>query len=159
MLDHMVIRLGKYLRIIGYDADWDMSIRTHDLIQRANATGRIFVTRNTHLTEQYPTVRQSIILSETNPALQFKMIVEKFSLDTQTQLFSRCIHCNVKLSEVMDKREVEDRVHPNVYQRQARFFRCPHCSTIFWHGSHVTNICRKLSLIDSPFTTSSKLMR
>jgi len=146
MMDHMVIRLGKYLRIIGYDAEWDMGVRTHDLIQRANATGRIFVTRNTHLAEQYPPVRDGIILSETDPALQFRTLVEKFGLDTQTDLFSRCIQCNVILDALADKSVAEALVHPNVYRRQKHFFRCPHCGTIFWHGSHVANTCRKLGI-------------
>jgi uncharacterized protein with PIN domain len=146
MIDHMVIRLGKNLRIIGYDADWDTGVRTHDLIQRANATGRIFVTRNTHLAEQYPPVRNGIILSETDPVRQFRTVVEELGLDTQSDLFSRCIRCNVKLDTLVDKNEASALVHPNVYQRQERFFRCPHCGTIFWHGSHVANTCRKLGL-------------
>ena len=147
MMDHMVIRLGKYLRIIGYDAEWDVGVRTHDLIQRANATGRIFVSRNTQLAEQYPPTRTGIILTETDPTLQFRTLVKKLGLDTQTSLFSRCIRCNVELSAVVDKQEVRERVHPNVYLRQERFFCCPHCGTIFWLGTHVANTRRKLSLL------------
>jgi len=146
MIDHMVVRLGKYLRIIGYDAEWDMGVRTHDLIQRANVTGRFFVTRNTHLAEQYPQVRDGIVLSETDPVLQFRALVDKLGLDTQSGLFSRCIRCNVALDALADKRVAEALVHPNVYRRQDRFFRCPHCGTIFWHGSHVANTCAKLGL-------------
>lgn len=146
MMDHMVIRLGKYLRVVGYDAEWDMGIRTHDLIQRANAEGRIFITRNTHLTEQFPPVHAVMVLSKTDPALQFGIVAEKLNLDTRTRLFSRCIRCNVELTGVMEKQEAETRVHPNVYARQDRFFRCPQCDTIFWHGSHVANTCRKLGL-------------
>lgn len=146
MMDHMVIKLGKYLRIIGYDAEWDMGIRTHDLIQRANATGRIFITRNSHLAEQFPPAHASLILSETDPALQLRMLAEKFALDTQAALFSRCIRCNVELAAVANKQDAQPLVHPNVYRRQERFFRCPHCNTIFWHGSHVTNTCRKLGI-------------
>jgi len=149
MIDHMVIRLGKYLRIIGYDAEWVMGVRTHDLIQRANETGRIFVTRNTHLAEQYPRVRYGIILSENDPALQFRILVEKLGLNTQNDLFSRCIRCNVILDLMADKSVAEALVHPNVYRRQEHFFRCPHCGTIFWHGSHVANTCRKLCISDS----------
>lgn len=146
MVDHMVIRLGKYLRIIGYDAEWDLEVRTHDLIQRANLTGRVFVTRNTHLAEQYPPVREGVILSETDPVRQFRILVEKFGLDTRAGLFSRCIRCNVALSAMADKKDAEGWVHPNVYLRQEHFFKCLHCGTIFWHGSHVINTCRKLGI-------------
>ena len=34
MVDHMLIKLGKYLRILGYDAAWDDGVRTHELILR-----------------------------------------------------------------------------------------------------------------------------
>lgn len=146
MMDHMVIRLGKYLRIIGYDAAWDLELRTHDLILQANAAGRIFVTRNTHLAEQFPPARDAMLLVETDPARQFDRLVSHLGLDTRSRLFSRCIRCNVALAPVPDKRSVESRVHPNVYQRQPRFFECPHCGTVFWHGSHVANTCRKLGL-------------
>lgn len=146
MMDHMVIRLGKYLRIIGYDAEWDMGLRTHDLICRANIEGRLFVTRNSHIREQFPPVHAVILLASTDPVQQFTTLVQQCHLDTRARLFSRCIRCNVALDEVPDKREVEFLVHPNVYQRQERFFRCPQCGTVFWHGSHVTNTCRKLRL-------------
>ena len=54
VVDHMLVKLGKYLRILGYDAAWDPAVRTHELIQRANVEGRIFLTRNGRLPEQYP---------------------------------------------------------------------------------------------------------
>jgi uncharacterized protein with PIN domain len=153
MLDHMVVRLGKYLRIVGYDAAWDLGLRTHELIQQANATGRTFVTRNRHITEQFPPVRDLILLSATDPVEQFNILVRERHLDTRGGLFSRCVRCNEPLAPLTDKAEARDRVHPNVLARQDRFFRCPHCGTVFWHGSHVSNTCRKLGL--EPPTSAS----
>ena len=46
LVDHMLIKLGKYLRIIGFDAAWDAACRTHELIKCANDEGRVFLTRN-----------------------------------------------------------------------------------------------------------------
>ena len=150
MLDHMVVRLGKYLRVIGYDAEWDLGLRTHELIQRSNAAGRIFVTRNRHLSEQSPAVRQLMLLTDADPAAQFHGLVRELNLDTRSHLFSLCIRCNERLSPIADKETIKDRVHPNVFARQERFFQCPHCGTVFWHGSHVTNTCRKLALEPPP---------
>lgn len=145
-MDHMVIRLGSYLRIIGYDADWDLGLSTRELVQKANAGQRIFITRNTRLTDQYPVAVRILILSETDPVGQFHTVVQTFGLDPQRRLFSRCIRCNVALADVADRSSVRDRVHPGVYARQQRFFACPRCGTVFWHGSHVRNTCRKLGL-------------
>lgn len=153
MLDHMVVRLGKYLRVIGYDADWDLGLRTHELIQRANATDRIFVTRNSHIAEQFPAVRRLLFVPSTDPAEQFKMLVRELHLDPRAALFSRCIRCNEPLATIAVKETIRSRVHPNVFARHERFFQCPRCGTVFWHGSHVTNTCRKLELSPPGGTT------
>jgi uncharacterized protein len=146
MVDHMVIKLGKYLRILGYDAAWDPALRTHELILRANAEARVFVTRNKHLPYQYPAPARVLVLPSTDPAEQLRQVVARFALDPRGLLFTKCIRCNVLLEPVADKREIEARVHPNVFARFEQFFRCPSCGTVFWKGSHVRNTCRKLGL-------------
>lgn len=142
----MVIRLGTYLRIAGYDADWDLDLSTRELVQRANAGNRLFVTRNTRLPHQYPMAARLLIVAETDPVLQFRTVVRTLDLDPQTGLFSRCVRCNVPLAGVADPESIRDRIHPGVFARQHRFFKCPRCGTVFWHGSHVRNTCRKLGL-------------
>ena len=144
MVDHMLIRLGKYLRILGYDAEWDTALRTHELITRANAENRVFLTRNRHLQSQYPRVANVTVLGTTDPAGQLGAVVKEHRLDTSGLLFSRCIKCNVVLEAVPGKEDIREMVHPNVYRRHDSFFRCPDCGTVFWHGSHVRNTMRKL---------------
>jgi uncharacterized protein with PIN domain len=145
-VDHMLIKLGKYLRILGFDAAWNKEVRTHALIERANAEGRIFLTRNTHIADQYPQPAKILVLNETDPVKQVHFVIQKFQLDPQARLFSKCIRCNVFLEKVGNKETVRERVHPNVYERFADFFKCPQCGTVFWKGSHVANTCRKLGL-------------
>jgi uncharacterized protein with PIN domain len=144
MIDHMLIGLGKYLRILGYDAAWDSSVRTHELIHRANADGRIFVTRNTKLPDQYPAPNRLVTVAATDPVEQLEALVAELGLDDKSYLFSRCIRCNVELREIEDRKTVEPRVHPNVCARYEKFYSCPSCDTVFWKGTHVTNTLRKL---------------
>ena len=146
VMDHMLIRVGKYLRICGFDAVWDLGVRTHELIRRANAEGRVFVTRNRHIEENYPLPREWLFLDSGAPVGQFREIVRRLHLDPAAGLFRKCIRCNVALEAVPDRNEVAPRVHPNVLARHERFQRCPHCGTVFWFGSHVDNTCRKLGL-------------
>ncbi len=146
MVDHMLIKLGKYLRILGYDAEWNFQQRTHELILKANLEGRIFVTRNTRLPHQYPAVSQLMVLTENDPQAQLQLVIEQYKLDAQSELFSKCIRCNVLLESVQDKETIREKVHPNVLARYDQFFSCPRCGTVFWHGSHVRNTCRKLKL-------------
>ncbi|MDD4870929.1 MAG: Mut7-C RNAse domain-containing protein [Kiritimatiellae bacterium] len=152
MVDHMLIKLGKYLRIIGYDAAWDKNLRTHELIVRANQENRMFLTRNTKLSHQYPAVNRVMILTTTDPVEQLSEVVNQVGLDMRSGLFSKCIKCNVVLDVVADKKEIEGFVHPNVYSRHERFFKCPVCGTVFWHGSHVANTCSKLGITQADKT-------
>jgi len=145
-VDHMLIKLGKYLRILGFDASWEPALRTHELIRRANAQHRVFLTRNRRLRDQYPCPDRSILIQSADPVAQLSEVVSGAGLDAGRSLFTRCIRCNVELSAIADKREIEDRVHPNVYACYEKFYRCPACRTVFWKGSHVRNTCRKLSL-------------
>jgi uncharacterized protein with PIN domain len=145
-MDHMLIKLGKYLRILGYDAEWDPRIRTHELIRRANAEHRLFITRNTHLSHRYPTPSRCVVLLETDPVRQLQTLMADLRLDATHGPFSKCIRCNVALGEVGDKERVRTAVHPNVFARYRRFYTCPKCGTVFWKGSHVRNTCAKLQL-------------
>jgi len=142
----MLVKLGKYLRILGYDARWDARLRTHELILQANQDGRVFLTRNTQLPQQYPPVTKVLLIVDEDAALQLRQVVSAFDLEPQQFLFSKCVQCNVPLETVSDKRDIESRIHPNVFARHRRFFTCRGCGTVFWHGSHVRNTCRKLGL-------------
>lgn len=148
IVDHMLIKLGKYLRIAGCDAAWDRSVRTHELIDRANAEGRIFLTRNTRLPDQYPPVKRLLLIRAEEPVGQLGEVVQATGLDLRRRLFSRCVRCNVALDIVPDKKQIEERVHPNVYGRYDRFYTCPSCGTVFWKGSHVHNTCTKLGIAE-----------
>jgi uncharacterized protein with PIN domain len=145
-VDHMLIKLGKYLRILGCDAVWDTSIRTHALIKRANREKRMFLTSNTHLDAQYPMPDSLLRIVSTDPVRQLAEVIEGTGLSPTGGLFSKCIKCNVPLAPVADKQTIEGRVHPNVYARYDTFYTCPGCGTVFWKGAHVRNTCRKLGI-------------
>lgn len=145
-VDHMLIKLGKYLRILGFDADWNPGLRTHELILYANREHRFFLTRNRQIAAQYPEPERYLVLASNDPAAQFEQIVSRFDLDTHAWLFSKCIRCNRRLDPVTDKESIRARVHPNVFASHEHFYTCPSCGTVFWHGSHVRNTCRKLGI-------------
>lgn len=146
MVDHMLTKLGKYLRIIGSDAEWHCPCRTQELILRATDEGRVFLTRNRRIPTEYPPPDRLMTIDATDPVEQLHEVVRAFQLDPRCLLFSRCIRCNVALLEVVNKDYVRERVHPNVIKHYDRLYTCPQCHTVFWKGSHVRNTCRKLRL-------------
>ncbi len=145
-VDHMLIGLGRYLRILGYDTYWNAALRTHELILRSNAENRIFVSRNTRLSEQYPAVDEYLIIQSEDPSAQLREVIDACGLDCSSYLFSRCVNCNVELVQVPAKEEIKARVHPNVYNRYDQFFVCPDCGQVYWKGSHVRNTITRLGL-------------
>ena len=86
MVDHMLIKLGKYLRIIGYDAEWDNTLRTHELILKANAENRLFITRNSRISHEYPRPERAHVLGETDPVRQLLNVVSSLALDRLRRL-------------------------------------------------------------------------
>jgi hypothetical protein len=146
MMDHMLVRVGKYLRIIGCDAEWDLSRRTRELIPLANVQKRIFVTCNQRLPDEYPKPDHALLLPIGDPVDQFYQILLTYRLDPLRRLFTKCIRCNVFLEEIADLETARARVPPAVLARHSRFFSCPACRTVFWFGSHVRNTCAKLGI-------------
>jgi uncharacterized protein with PIN domain len=145
LVDGMAIRLGKYLRCLGYDAEWERGVGTRELARRASAEGRVLLTRNSRLGSEIEPPERWIVLAAEDPVAQLQQVVGTLDLDRLELLFTRCIRCNVAL-EIATPEDVAARVLEPVRARHDQFFRCPRCATIFWRGSHVENTCRKLGL-------------
>ncbi|MCX7886124.1 MAG: Mut7-C RNAse domain-containing protein [Verrucomicrobiae bacterium] len=129
--DGMLLSLGRWLRLLGYDCLMQPGRPSRAVLERAVAEGRIFLTRNARLRERLPhalleraCVEQVVAerLSE-----QLREVVERFGLDTERFVFTRCLVCNEPLQRCDE-----------------RFWRCPCCQKTFWHGSHVTNSLARL---------------
>jgi uncharacterized protein len=70
-------------------------------------------------------------------------VAGRFALDTERFVFTRCLRCNAKL-RVAEKAEVGGAAPTDVLARNEKFWRCPACGRIYWHGTHVENSLRRL---------------
>jgi uncharacterized protein with PIN domain len=146
VVDASAIKLGHYLRCLGYDAEWDERAATRELARRADREGRVLLTRFTRLDEEAPRPKRCVELRSEDPLEQLGQVVGECGLDVRRWLFSRCIRCNVELERVRSRESVRARVPAGVLRRFETFFTCPRCATVFWHGTHVANTCRKLGI-------------
>jgi uncharacterized protein with PIN domain len=146
LVDASLIKLGKYLRCAGYDAEWDARATARELAARAKRDERVFVTRSTRVDFEFERPPRCVGVAGDDPVAQFHELARLLGLDLATFVFTRCIRCNVELARVADRETVRARVAPAVFERRCAFFTCPRCATVFWHGSHVENTCRKLGL-------------
>jgi uncharacterized protein with PIN domain len=145
LLDGMLIRLGKYLRCLGYDAGWERGVGTRELAGRAAAEERVFLTRNTRIGSEIPAPPRWLLVEGDDPVEQLRAVERSMGLDPEQRLFTRCIRCNVELRAAQPD-EIAARVMEAVRARHRVFFTCPSCGTVFWRGSHVENTCRKLGI-------------
>jgi len=144
LVDHMLGKLAKELRMLGYDTIYYRGEDPRQLIQLARQESRLILTRNTKLIPKRPEDR-IVKVMEDQPLLQLRELAQKeyISLDGET-LFSRCLVCNTLLDEI-PREEVQGRVPDFIFYQQREFSQCPQCQRIYWQGSHHENMKRKIN--------------
>jgi uncharacterized protein with PIN domain len=143
LVDRMLGKLAKGLRMLGYDTIYYRGEDTQPMIQLARQEGRMILTRNTKLKAKRSEDR-ILIVTEDNPFLQLKQLIQKghISFNEET-LFSRCLLCNVLLDEVT-REEAAGKVPEFIFYQQKTFFRCPQCQKIYWPGSHQEKMQKRM---------------
>ena len=145
IVDENVIKLGRWLRMLGVDAAFYPISSDNELVRIAIRENRIILTRDRHFLDRRV---KCFLLKSSDPIEQLCQVIEEFGIEVSEERFlSRCLECNVPIEEVKDKAEIKDLVPPYVYKTQKRFYRCPKCGKIFWSGTHVRNMRKKLGPI------------
>jgi uncharacterized protein with PIN domain len=140
--DRMLGKLAKGLRMLGYDTIYWRG-ETKAILEVAKKGGRILLTRNKNLHGGRDGPKVVFIYSD-NPQEQLKELITELNLSIEDSRFtSRCLRCNGLLVPTR-KEEVEDRVPDFVYQTQKDFCHCKICGKIYWKGSHLQNMKRRI---------------
>ncbi len=133
LCDHMVGRLARWLRILGYDTIYLRTRTKLDLIREALTEGRITVTRDARLAESRGL--RTLRLRSDHVEEQLAQLIRELHLDASPRL-TRCVECNEEL-RLMAKATVKSRVPPFVFDRYDAFHECPACHRLYWPGTHV----------------------
>jgi uncharacterized protein with PIN domain len=144
IVDRTLGKLAKGLRMLGYDTLYFAEEDLHQLIHLAREEGRTILTRDTKLAMKRPKDR-IITITQDNPSRQIEEVVQKnrLSLDDEI-LFHRCLLCNEQLVEIPHQ-EADGKVPDFIFNQQKDFYRCPKCQRIYWKGSHLDNMQKKVS--------------
>lgn len=141
--DRMLGKLAKGLRMLGYDTLYYRGEDIHQLIHLARQEERILLTRNTKLALRRPKDR-IITITEDNPSRQLKEVVQKGRLFLDEEiLYTRCLLCNDPIHPI-PREEAEGKVPDFIFSQQRDFYRCPKCQRIYWQGSHLENMAKKV---------------
>ncbi len=148
LADCNVGRLARWLRVLGYDAEYEPSLPDRGVVARAVAEGRVLLTRDADM------MRRRIIVQGGLPAVllrgdavqdQLVQVVRELGLDA-TRALTRCLECNLDL-EPRSRSTVRDRLPPHVQATQHRFSECPGCRRVYWPGSHWDRMQRRIAAL------------
>ncbi|MDI7259627.1 MAG: Mut7-C RNAse domain-containing protein, partial [Thermodesulfobacteriota bacterium] len=115
----------------------------HQLIHLARQEDRIILTRNTKLAIRRPKDR-IITITEDHPSGQLKEVVQKGTLSPDDEkLYTRCLLCNDPI-DAIPREEAEGKVPDFIFSQQRDFYQCPTCRRIYWQGSHLENMQKRI---------------
>jgi uncharacterized protein with PIN domain len=136
--DAMLGRLARWLRILGFDTSWEAHVADETLVRSAIAEGRIVLTRDRRLPEEW-TVAPIVVLRAEDLRGQLGELGSRLDLPPHARPFTRCNRCNEPLLRASAAR-VAGRVPPSVAATHTEFLRCPRCERVYWEGSHVARM-------------------
>jgi uncharacterized protein with PIN domain len=134
IVDCMLGKLAKWLKILGFDALYFSKIEDGDLLALAQKEDRILLSRDNGLIEKSRNIQTLFIESE-DWNNQVEQVLNEFELWEDVSPYSRCIECNVELKD-LPKKEAKNLVTPFVYEHARSFALCPECGRVFWKGTH-----------------------
>jgi uncharacterized protein with PIN domain len=144
LCDEMLVGLGRWLRIAGYDtAIAERGRRDRDLVEQAHAEGRILLTRDRRLVEIRHANEQTIVLEGNDINACAEELVRRLSLDWTLDPLSRCTLCNTRLE--LANRRLLDTLPPRIRAFNSTVHVCPQCDRLYWEGSHVRHIRGRLA--------------
>jgi uncharacterized protein len=139
----MLGRLARWLRVLGFDAAYDATASDRDLVQRALDEDRILLTRDRHLLRELRPPRALEIQSDV-PLKQLREVIGAFAVEAPTELFTRCLLCNVPLADVPNG-ERSTVVPARSRDLSGPVRRCAQCGRVYWPGSHVRRMSAALA--------------
>lgn len=148
LCDEMLIRLGRWLRAAGHDteiaADGDAD---RALVDRARADGRWLLTRDRKLLEIRGAGDCVLLLRGDGTAACAAELGSRLAVDWLADPFSRCLLCNTELAAA--DRADRAALPPRARDLGGPLRRCPTCGRLYWPGSHVRRMRRRLAELNA----------
>ncbi|RLI37570.1 hypothetical protein DRO55_01065 [Candidatus Bathyarchaeota archaeon] len=147
LVDGMLGKLTRWLRMLGYDVEYHNALNDEELIAIAGREGRILLTRDLDLYQKAKNRGlNALLIKGRNEAEKLAELAKtlKIRLEIDTAI-SRCPKCNSKIRPIK-KEEIIDRIPESTSRFYDEFWICTKCGQIYWHGSHWRRINETLKL-------------
>lgn len=144
--DRMLIRLARWLRLMGADVLCDQALSGAEILRRAREQERPLLTRDKRLR----TAPDVLYIESHLFRDQLREVMARYPFDPHRYAFTRCSSCNHLLKQV-SRDAVARSVPPFIYAAHERFAICEHCNRIHWDASHVHRAMYEIeALISGP---------
>ncbi len=136
--------LAKWLRFCGFDADTcRLSARDPRTLPPPAPDTYILTRQEGFRPRRRPDL---LVLTASTPEAQLQDVLRLLKIPRRgLNLLSRCSRCNEPLAPV-PREQVLGRVPEHVFSVHEQFYECPRCRRVFWPGSHLKGISRRLAV-------------
>jgi len=151
IVDNNVGKLGRWLRMMGYNTRLFKDINDARMISIALAEDRVIVTRDTQFIKRGAITRnrvKAILPQSDQPKQQMRQVIAELKLDCHYRPFTICLECNQPLVE-KTKEQVAGLVPPYVFKTQEQYMQCPRCHRVYWQGTHWQRMKEELSQFEA----------
>ena len=143
VLDGMLGKLTRWLRMMGHDALYLNDTRDRDLVVNAVKENRILLTSDVALYRlAIARGADAYLVKGRTEAERLASLASRFKLDLSVHTTdSRCPVCGSSLKEV-SKEEVREKIPAATFNAFNEFWSCSNseCAKVYWQGSHWENI-------------------
>jgi uncharacterized protein with PIN domain len=146
LLDAMLGRLARWLRLMGYDAAFLADTPDIDLVRLARAESRLLLTRDRELAARRGV--QALFIESQDFEAQLAQVQQEVGPPPEP-VVPRCGVCNTPLKP-LSKQAARERVPPYVWRTQEHFTYCEGCHRVYWQGTHWEGIQEQLGEHDGP---------
>ncbi len=147
IVDVMLGRLARWLRLLGYDTIYHHTASDDDLFFIAHQDRRILLTRDRNLAQRMNPA-YCLLITKQDVREQLKQVVRHYGLNLEDYLFSRCTLCN-QLVQAVPKTMARGQVPDFIYESITIFYYCDQCKKFYWAGSHIQQARAVLSQLSS----------
>jgi uncharacterized protein with PIN domain len=143
--DQHLGKLARWLRILGFDTHYARTESAADITRLARDEDRAVLTCSRGLLQR-KAIDSGRLIRSRELDLQLVEVVQRFRLKPNIKLFQRCNLCNGTLATIA-KEAVWDRIPQRTRNWRDTYFRCQQCAQLYWEGTHVTELRRRVAAI------------
>lgn len=143
LVDEMLLRLGRWLRLLGQDVANPEGAADSDLLQRARAEQRTLVTRDRRLAEACERAGAKCILIKSSELEDQLAEMAEHGIALQLDP-KRCTLCNSPLERIQVRESAGERGplekipqgRAEAESESRATWRCDGCGKLYWEGAH-----------------------